>query len=381
MTSRLPLVLSAGNFVVGLAAFVVIGLVSPIATTFGASIEEAGQVMTWYAMAYAVGAPIATAMTGAFPRRLVLTGGLVLLGLGAALGALAPSLLLLELSRIVVAVGAGLFTPGAAAVAIASVAPERRARALSVVFAGLTLAQVFGVPLGSWAGYTFGFQTTFWAITALSLLAAGLVYLNVPANLAFQPASLAQLGRTIATPGLILPVLFTTTLMAAIYVVYTYLGPLMEARYGFGRDGVTAYLTLYGIAAVFGNFIGGFSADRFGPSRTLVAICLLQILLLPTVALAPLGPIALGAVVTAWSLCGWSFMTPQQSRLVAIGSDRAPLMLSLNASAIYLGVAIGSAIGGASLMSGGWAAAAIAATLVAVLALAHLILSDRLAAR
>ncbi|MFN8828790.1 MAG: MFS transporter [Labrys sp. (in: a-proteobacteria)] len=381
MSSRLPIMLSAGNFVVGLAAFVVIGLVSPIASAYGATVEQAGRVMTWYAMAYAVGAPFATALTGSLPRRLVLTSGLVLLGFGAVLGALAPTLLALELSRVVVAIGAGLFTPGAAAVAIATVAPERRARALSVVFAGLTLAQVFGVPLGSWAGYTFGFATTFWGIAVLSIMAAVLVFVSVPRDLAFQPASLGQLGRTIATPRLLLPVLFTTTIMAAVYVVYTFLGPLIEGRYGFGRDGVTAYLTLFGIAAVFGNFIGGFCADRFGPSRTLIGICLLQILFLPTVALAPVGPAAMGVLVTAWSLCGWSFMTPQQSRLVAIGSDRTPLMLSLNASAIYLGVAIGSAIGGMSLTAGGWTAVAVVACLVAGLALVHLIASDRLAAR
>ncbi len=379
MPKRLPLVLSTGNFVVGLGAFVVIGLVSPIAAAFGATPEEAGRVMTWYAMAYALGAPLATALSGSISRRFVLTGGLALFAFGSILGALAPSLFLLEVSRILVAIGAGLFTPGAAAVAVATSAPEKRAQALSMVFAGLTLAQVIGVPLGAWAGYAFGFASTFWAVAILAGAAAVLVYAVVPANLAFQPTSLGVLGETLTTPRLLLPILYTTTIMAAVYVVYTFLGPLIEERYGFGRDGVTVYLLLFGGAAVFGNFIGGFSADRFGPSRTLMAISILQMLLLPIIAVAPVGPITMGVLCVIWSLSGWSFMTPQQSRLVAIGPDRAPVMLSLNASAIYLGVAIGSAIGSMALSHGRWTSVAVAASLVAAVAIAHLALSDRLA--
>jgi len=376
---RLPLILSIGNFVIGLAAFSVIGLVSPIATAFQVTPDEAGAVMTWYAIAY-VASPIFAALTGSVPRRLILTAGLLILAFGALLGAIAPSLLLLKASRILVAIGAGLFTPGAAAVVVVLAAPERRARELSVVFFGLTLAQALGVPLGSWAGYAFGFQTTFWVVAALGLVAALITWLTIPADLAFQPASLATLGRTLATPSSLAAVLFTTTIMAAVYVLYTYLGPLIEARFGFGRDGVTAYLLIFGIAAVFGNFTGGFSSDKIGPSRTLAIICLAQAIMLPTIALAPFSPVVMGAAIVVWSLSGWSFMTPQQARLVNIAPDKAPVMLSLNASAIYLGVAIGSAIGGYALKNGGWTAVGVAAPVVAVLALLHLVLSDRLAA-
>src|SRR4051812_24020759 len=118
MSIRIPVLLSAGNFVIGLGAFVVIGLVSPVARTYGVTPDAAGQVMTWYAIGYCVGSPLATALTGAAPRRLVLTGGLLLFALGPAFGALAPSLFMLDLSRLLVAVGAGLYTPGAAAVTV-----------------------------------------------------------------------------------------------------------------------------------------------------------------------------------------------------------------------------------------------------------------------
>jgi DHA1 family inner membrane transport protein len=370
-------VLSAGNFVIGLGAFVVIGLVSPIATAYGASLDEAGHVMTWYAAAYAVGSPLVTALTGRAPRRAVLAGGLVVFGLGIALGALAPSLLTLDLSRVVVAAGAGLYTPGAAAVTVATAPPEHRATQLSMVFAGLTLAQVIGVPLGTYAGYAYGFQMTFWAVAALALLAAALVYAALPADLPFQPASLKVLGETLAAPSLIGAVLFTTSFVAAIYGVYTYLGPLIEARYGYGRDGVALFLLLFGLAAVFGNFVGGALADRIGPSATLALIGTVQLVMLPTVTIAPLAPLAMAGCVVVWSLAGWSFMTPQQARLVAIAPDRAPVMLALNASALYLGVAVGSAVGGFALRSGGWTAVGATAGLVAALALLHLRVTDR----
>jgi predicted MFS family arabinose efflux permease len=166
--------------------------------------------------------------------------------------------------------------------------------------------------------------------------------------------------------------------MAAVYVVYTYLGPLIEVRYGFGRNGVAAYLLLFGIAAVFGNFIGGYSADRLGPSRTLLVLCTAQMILLPTIVIAPIGPIVMGFVIVLWSLMGWSHMTPQQSRIVAISPKRAPILLSLNASAILLGVALGSALGSQALTLGGWPLVAVASATIALTGIAHLWFSDRL---
>lgn len=365
----------------GLAAFVVIGLVSPIARGYGVSAEEAGKVMTWYAMAYALGGPLVTALTGATPRRVVLAGGLVLLAAGAGLGAVAPSLALLKASRVIAALGAGLFTPGAAAVVVAMSTPEKRASALSLVFAGLTAAQVLGVPLGSWAGYAFGLPVVFAVVAALALLASVAVFMSIPSELPFQPVSLGVLGGTLASPRLLLPVLFTTTLMGAVYSVYTYLGPRIEEAYGFHRDGVAVYLVVFGVAAVLGNFVGGATSNRFGPSRSLAVICGLQALLSPSVALAPAGPVVMGFLVFAWSLCGWSFMTPQQARLVAIGADRAPVMLALNASAIYLGVALGAAVGGAALGAGRWGGVALVSSSGALAALVHLLGSDWLARR
>src|SRR5262249_2178320 len=152
----------------------------------------------------------------------------------------------------------------------------------------------------------------------------------------------------------VLAALYSTTLMAATYAVYTYMGPLIESRYGFGRDGVTFYLLLMGVVAIPSNFLGGHSADRLGASRTLVVLNLLQILLLPIVAWVQIGRVAMAVAISVWGMSAWAYVTPQQSRLVALAPDHPGIMMSLNTSAIFIGVAIGSALGGAALARGGW---------------------------
>ena len=273
--------LSAGNFVIGMGAFVVIGMLGPIAGDFGLSAGQAGMVLTVYALAYAVGSPVAVAITGGWSRRFVLTFGLGLFGVAALLSALAPTPAWLFAARALAALGAGLFTPNAAAVAVAASPPERQATALSNVFFGLTLAQVLGVPAGGAMAYAFGWPTSFLVVAALSVpVLVGLWRLVSPA-LAFQPTRLADLGAALGDWRTLLSVLFTATFLGAIYVPYTYLAPLLTETMGFGGGGITAALLVFGIGAVAGNLLGGRLSDRIGAARTLFGLALLQIFLMP----------------------------------------------------------------------------------------------------
>ena len=167
-TSTLLNLLSLGNFAVGMGAFVVIGIITPVAEGLNVSKADAGLILTVYALAYAVLSPIGAALTGRFPRRTVLAGALALFCIGSALSALAWSLPLLIASRVPVAFGAALFTPLAASLAVAISPPDQRGRALAKVFGGLTLAQVVGVPLGAWLAYRFGWQMAFWSVAGLA---------------------------------------------------------------------------------------------------------------------------------------------------------------------------------------------------------------------
>ena len=371
--STLLNLLALGNFAVGMGAFVVIGVITPIAEGLNVSKADAGIILTAYAIAYAVLSPVGAALTGSFSRRAVLTGALALFCLGSVLSALAWSLPVLVVSRVLVAFGAALFTPLAAGLAVAISPPEQRGRALAKVFGGLTLAQVAGVPLGAWLAYRFGWHSTFWTVAALSAASALVLFYAIPRNISFQPTTLASIVSSLKNGRLMLAVTFTATIMTAIYVVFTFFGPLIEASAGTNAETRTFYLVLFGIGAVIGNYIGGFLSDRIGPKRTLVIICAAHMLLMPLFSVIPWSPVGLALLVFVWSSFGWAFMAPQQSRLVVIAPQVQALAIALNAAMIYVGIAIGSGIAGRLLDWYGLAALGIAGGVMAAVALPHLL--------
>ncbi len=371
--------LSAGNFVIGMGAFVVIGMLNPMADSFGVSAAEAGLVLTVYALAYAVASPVAVAATGGWPRRTVLIVGLGIFALAAVLSALAPTPPALFAARVLAALGAGLFTPNAAAVAVSCSPPERRGAALSNVFFGLTLAQVLGVPAGGFAAYAFGWPVSFFAVAALAVPVLVGLWRLTPPDLAFQPTRLATLGAALADWRTLVAVLFTATYLGAIYVPFTYLAPLLTATMGFEGPGIAATLLAFGLGAVVGNLIGGRLADRVGPRRTLFGLALAQVALMPLLSTLPLPAPLLFLLAFVWSVCGWSFMAPQQAQLIRLAPDRPSVVLALNAAAIYLGAAGGSAIGGLVIARFGLGALGVVGGLCALVAVANLALAQRAA--
>ncbi len=368
-------VLSAGNFCIGMGAFVVIGMLNPLADGLGLSASEAGWVMTVYALAYAVGSPVVVALSGTWSRRLVLTFGLVLFGLAALVSALSLAASTLFAARALAALGAGLFTPIAAAVAAATSPPQQRGKSLAAVFFGLTLAQVMGVPAGSFIAYTFGWQSAFIIVAGLSAVIAVAVWLLVPRSLEFMPTSLATLADTLIDWRAMLNVSYTATLMAAIYIVYGYLAPLLRATMGYGRDELTLVLLVFGCGAVVGNLLGGYLTDRIGAALTLTVISLVQLLVMPAFSWLPMAAPLLLLLVMLWSVSGWSFMAPQQSRLVNYSTQNQAVLLALNAAAIYVGISIGTTIGGLVLDTWGLSALGVAGGIAAAAALLHLLVS------
>ena len=374
--------LAALNFTVGFGAFVVVGVVPPLALAFGVTEAAAGQVMTAYAVAYALASPVAVALTGRWDRRSVLMLGALLFALGAVACALASSFALLLAARVVMAFGGGLATPVAAAVSLGLVRADERGRALALVFGGLTLAQAVGVPAGAWIGYGFGWPAAFAAAAALALLSAAMLG-RLPRGLAAPVTRLATLREALARPDLVAAVAFTAAFIAGLYVLYTFLAAFMEARLGLGRDGVALVLLVYGAGAVAGNWMGGRLSDRIGPRRTLVGLCLAQPVLMGATTLlpfdaSPAGIAAATVVLFLWAASSWAFMVPQQARLAALDEARTPVLFALNAAAIYLGASLGAAAGGAVLAGTGYAALGPAGGALCLLALATLPLAARL---
>ncbi len=369
-------VLSAANFVIGMGAFVLIGMLTPLGEGLGITPARTGWIMTTYALAYAVLSPLLVSLTGQIGRRRVLAFALGTFAAANLLSALAINEAMLHGARILAAAGAGVMTPVTAAVAAGLSAEEERGKALAAVFFGLTLAQVLGVPVGSWIAYTFGWRVAFGVVVMLAIPVIIMVWRVVPAGLAFQVVTLRDLGRTLGEARTMLAVMFTTTFLTGIYVVYTYLAPLLEDTMGYGRDGITMVLVVFGLGAVGGNLLGGRMTDRIGPFRTLICLSIIQFVTMPLLSLLPLPDIWVFVICGLWSVFGWSFMAAQQVRIISIAPESAAIVLALNAAAIYIGAAIGSAIGSAVISGYGVTGLGVAGGFVALLAVIHISVSE-----
>jgi DHA1 family inner membrane transport protein len=370
--------LSACNFVIGVGAFVVIGMLEPLGEDLGRSPSQVGQLMTIYAVAYALLSPLLVALTGSVGRRRVMTAGFALFALAAAISAVAPNFAVLSGARVIAAAGAGIFTPLAAAVAAGLYPEEQRARVLAAVFFGLTLSQVMGVPAGSWIAYTFGWRWALWLVLALAVPCTWLIWTRVPAGLRFHPVSMRDLSDVVSEGRLMIAIGFTATFIGSQYILFTYITPLLGETMGFSRNGITMVLMVSGFGAVAGNIMGGYLSDRLGWRKTLTGLCLTQMCLMATFSLLPFNAIQLFIAVFLWAMCSWSFMAAQQTRLINLTGRRAAVVLALNAAAVYIGAAIGSAIGGAMISGYGLLSLGLTASLGAAIALVHLTLSARL---
>jgi predicted MFS family arabinose efflux permease len=380
-SSNVLWILAFGNFVIGLGAFVVIGILSPIAEGLNVSIASAGTVMTSYAFTYMIASPVAVALTAGTSRRKVLSAAMLLFLAGTAGSAMAQNLTALVGSRILVAAGAAVFTPVAAGLAVTLSSAEKRGRALSTVFGGITMAQVIGVPAGAWMAYQFGWAAAFWIAAALALLALVAVIRGIPSDITFQSTEVRAILATLLHWRTTFAVGFTASFIGAIYVVFTFFGPLIEASVGQDAELRSLYLLIFGLGAIAGNWAGGRLSDRIGSSRTLVLLCVGQALVMPLFSILSWPALAFAVLVGVWSSFGWSFMAPQQSRLVAIAPDAHALVLALNAAAIYVGIAAGSALGSSVLAAFGLPALGLFGGLAATFALVHLMVSVRVSGR
>jgi MFS transporter, DHA1 family, inner membrane transport protein len=343
--------LALGTFAIGIEGFVVASLLPAIAGDTGVSLVQAGYLVVTYAFAYAMGAPVIAALTGGFDRRVVLAGSALVFVVGALLASLSPSYVLLLAARLLIAVMAGLYAATAQATAVAISEPHHRARAISVIVGGTTLAVALGAPLGALISGFAGWRGTYLFIALIGAVAALIVWLLLPRGLYADRMTLTRRLAVIRHPGL-LPALLTMLLyMTGSFAVYTYIAAVAVQGTGLGREYLPVILLAFGIGAAFGNFLGGQLADRLGAAKTVAAASVLNIaalLLVSWIMTLPhgvAGPVLIGHMVL-WGVIAWMFPPAQASRILAIAPESAPLALSLNYSALYLGVAIGSMIGG-----------------------------------
>jgi predicted MFS family arabinose efflux permease len=359
--------LTLGAFAIGTEGFMIAGLLSALARDLNVGLPAAGHLVTAFSLAYAIGAPVMAVLTAGLERRRLLAvamGGFALANL---LAALAPGYTGLLAARLLLALSAATFMPAASGYAAALGGPERRGRALSTVTTGLTLAIIAGVPLGVLVGQGFGWRATFFGVAGL----AAISLLGILTWLPRQPPGVtAGLGERLALAKRrdILGVLMTSVLtVAGTFTVYTYLGVFIAGIAGLGPQALAPVLLGFGLASAVGTQLSGSAADRWGARSTVIAgggLALLAYLAFSlSAALGPARamPVMLPAILL-WGLASWGLITAQQARLVALAPALAPVSLSMNSSAIYLGSAMGAAAGALVIADGaterlGWVAA------------------------
>ncbi len=346
---RRLIVLASGMFAIGTDSFVVAGVLSQVSASLGVSVALAGQMVTLYAMSYALLSPVIAAAAAHWPRKRLLPVGLAVFVVGNVVTAVAPNIELVLVSRLIAGLGAAMFSPTATATGASLVPPEQRGRALAIVIGGLSSATALGAPLGTFIGSALDWRATMWFVAAIGTLAGLGVAWRLP-EIPMPPAvSLSRRLAPLADSRVLLTLLTTWLVYGGLFLVYTYIGLSFDRATGGDSRGLPGLLLLWGVAATAGNLAAGRLTDRYGSRRIInVAIAVLVV----DFALLPLTSASLLTTVPAlivWGVCGWGVLVPQQHRLISITPAAAPLLLGLNSAAIYVGVSMSGVIGGAAI--------------------------------
>lgn len=359
-------------------------LTSPPTPAF--SIPLAGTLITAFALAYAIGTPILATLTGEWDRRRVILWTLAFFVIGNVVAALSSSFELLLIARIIMALSSGLFAATAQGTAVALVDDHHRARAIAVVVGGTTVAVALGAPLGALVATIAGWRGTFFAIAGLGALVGAILWYRLPRGIVGTKLPLRRRLAAALRPG-VMPILLTTALaLIGAFSVFSYIAPLAIQSGGLSPIALPGMLLAFGVGAVIGNIAGGQAADRFGATRTvgwslaLSAVMLVMLSVIPTFLPQHLAGPALMAMMVPWGMVGWAFPPAQASRIIKLAPDAAPIVLSLNASALYLGVALGAVVGGAVLRYGVPADLGLVAAIFPLIGLG-VVLAGRWAAR
>jgi predicted MFS family arabinose efflux permease len=342
------ILLSLGMFALGTDAFLVAGVLPVIARETGVSEGLVGQLITIFALTYGLGAPVLAATTARWPRNRVLMGALGLLGLANLASALSPSFPLLVLTRVLAGCFAATYTPLAFAVGIELAPPAKRGQALALVVSGLNVATVLGAPLGTWIGEHFGWRLSFTLVAGLAGVAfLFLVIFRLPTAAIHAPLPLKERLRPIAHPRVVLALFPALLWNVGVYVLYPYIALLLQQQ--LHLSDVSVLLACFGLGIVLANWMSGRLSDRFGPDL-LVVVFLGMLIVIQLVLPLVTTTISSGAIVLLlWGMSFALLFIPQQQRLLNMAPAHANVLLALNNSALYLGIAGGAAVGGVAL--------------------------------
>ena len=360
------LALTAGAFGIGTTEFVIMGLLIQVSVDLHVSIAAAGLLISAYALGVAFGAPILTILTRKMPRKTVLLALMLIFILGNAACALAPDFYSLMAARVLTSLTHGTFFGVASVVATTLVPEDRKASAIAIMFTGLTAATLLGVPAGAWLGLHYGWRSTFWAVAVIGVLALMIIALFVPrASEAVVVGKLRDELQVLKRPQVWLGLLMTVFGFGGVFVVYTYIQPILTQITGFADSAVSPILLVFGGGMIIGNLIGGKLADR-RLIQTLLGSLLVLAIVLGIMTFTLHSHIAAVVFVGLLGAAAFATVAPLQMRVLEKASGAGQnLASSLNIAAFNLGNAIGAWVGalvishGLGLAALPWVAAAL----------------------
>ncbi|ATO44624.1 MFS transporter [Loigolactobacillus coryniformis] len=344
------LALAISAFAIGSTEFISVGLMPLLVKSFGITVSQAGWTVSIYALGITIGAPLLTLLTGRFDRKTLMLGIMTLFVVSSLLAALAPTFAILLVARVLAAFAHGLFMSVASVIAADVVAPAKRASAIAVMFTGLTVATVTGVPLGTFIGQIASWHMSFLFISAIGVIGLIANSLLIPRNLP-RPGKTDPRGllRILLNPQLFVALLITVLGYGGTFTVYTFLSPLLEEKMGWSAAAVVVILVVYGLMVAVGNTLGGRWAN-LQPLQALrkmfIGLALTLVALLATSSMHYLG------LINVLVMGFFAFMNVPglQLYIVKLAETYTPnditLASSLNISAFNIGIALGSLIGG-----------------------------------
>jgi MFS transporter, DHA1 family, inner membrane transport protein len=369
--------LAIAAFGIGTSEFIIMGLLPNLSDDFHVSIPKAGVLVTGYALSVTIGAPIVAIATAKLERKLAL---LLLMGvftLGNLACAVAPTYNLLFAARVLTALCHGAFFGIGSVVAANLVPRNQRAQAIALMFSGLTLANVLGVPAGTALGQAYGWRAAFWAIVPIGFLAAAAVFVLVPS----QPASSSELlheFRVLRKPQVLLVLAMSVLTSASLFCVFTYIAPMLEAVTLVSPHTVTLTLLLFGVGITVGNLLGGTLSD-WRPMAFLTGALLTLIVSLIVLYYAEPHVLPAIIMILLWGAIQFAAGAPLQSRIVDHAAAAPNLASTLNQGAFNFGNATGASLGGMMLTAGyTYRQLPLASAIVTLITLALALISAKL---
>lgn len=367
--------LTLSAFAIGTTEFVIVGLIPTIAASLHVSLPSAGMLVSLYALGVAIGAPVLTALSSRLPRKTLLLTLMALFTLGNLLAWQAPAYGTLAIARVLTGLTHGVFFSIGSTIATSLVPRQKAASAIALMFSGLTVALVTGVPLGTFIGQTFGWQTTFLAVSGLGLIALAGSWLLVPDNIArTAPTSLLGQFSVLGKPRLLLVYAMTALGYGGSFIAFTYLAPMLEQVSGFKASATGVLMLVYGISVAVGNVWGGRLADRKGPVRALQIIFAGLALALVLLALTASSQWLVVLTILLWGAVAFGNVAGLQLYVVQQAQRDAPhavdVASGLNIAAFNLGIAFGAWAGGLIVEAMGIMATPWIGALIVLLALA-----------